>query len=65
MGNEDSPYSAEEIVEQRGIISSQLSKDGISNESLGNDHIGIEILSVKPEELYEACLLYTSDAADE
>ena len=54
MGNEDSPNSAEEIVEQRGIVSNQLSKDGISNESLGNDHIGVEILSVKPGELYEA-----------
>ena len=57
MGNENSVNSAEEIVEQRGIISNQLSKDGILNESLGNDHIGVEILSVKPEELYEA--IYT------
>ena len=54
MGNEDSPDSTEEIVEQKGIVSSQLSKDGISNESLGSDHIGVEILSVKPGELYEA-----------
>ena len=54
MENENSNNSAEEIVEQVGIVSSQLSKDGISNESLGNDHIGVEILSVKPGELYEA-----------
>ena len=57
MGNENSPNSAENIVEKRGIVSNQLSKDGILNESLGNDHIGVEILSVKPEELYEA--IYT------
>ena len=54
MGNENSPNTAEEIVEQRGIVSKQLSKDGILNESLGNDHIGVEILSVKPGELLEA-----------
>ena len=54
MEKENSPNSAEEIVEQRGIVSNQLSKDGILNESLGNDHIGVEILSVKPGELYEA-----------
>ena len=57
MEKENSPNSEEEIVEQRGIVSNQLSKDGILNESLGNDHIGIEILSVKPEKLYEA--IYT------
>ena len=54
MENENSPNSAEDIVEKRGIVSNQLSKDGIANQSLGNDHIGIELLSVKPEKLYEA-----------
>ena len=54
MGNENSPNSSEEIVEQRGIVSNQLFKDGILNESLGNDHIGVEILSVNPGELLEA-----------
>ena len=54
MENNISPESSEEIVEQRGIVSNQLSEDGINNESLGNDHIGVEILSVKPEKLYEA-----------
>ena len=48
MEKENSPNSAEEIVELKGIVSNQLTKDGISNESLGNDHIGVEILSVKP-----------------
>ena len=54
MENEKSTKSAEEIVERTGIISNQLSKDGILNESLGNDHIGIEMISVQPEKLYEA-----------
>ena len=48
MENNISPESSEKIVEQRGIVSNQLSEDGIANESLGNDHIGVEILSVKP-----------------
>ena len=50
MENNSSPESSEKIIKQNGIISNQLSEDGITNESLGNDHI---------------CLLYTSDAADE
>ena len=54
MGNNSTPESSEEIVKQNGIVSNQLSEDGITNESLGNDHIGVEILSVKPEKLYEA-----------
>ena len=45
MEKENLPNSSDEIVEQRGIVSNQLFKDGILNESLGNDHI---------------CLLYTS-----
>ena len=54
MEKKNSPESSEEIVEQKGLVSNQLSNDGITNESLGNDHIGVEILSVKPEKLYEA-----------
>ena len=54
MENNSSPESSEKIVKQNGIVSNQLSEDGITNESLGNDHIGVEILSVKPEKLYEA-----------
>ena len=54
MEKENLPKSTEEIVEQKGVVSNQLSEDGITNESLGNDHIGVEILSVKPENLYEA-----------
>ena len=54
MENNSSPESSENIVKRNGIVSNQLSEDGITNESLGNDHIGVEILSVKPEKLYEA-----------
>ena len=54
MESKNSTEPSEEIVEQRGIVSNQLSEDGITNESLGKDHIGVEILSVKPEKLYEA-----------
>ena len=53
MEKENLPNSSEELIQQRGIISNQLLKDGITNESLGNDHLGIEILSVNPEKLYE------------
>ena len=53
MENENLPKSPEEIVEQRGPVSCQLFNDGINNQSLGNDHIGVEILSVKPENLYQ------------
>jgi len=54
MTNEIPSKPSEEIVEQRGKVSNQLSKDGIPNECLGNDHIGIEIVSVKSGNLYEA-----------
>ena len=54
MGNDNLPNSSDEIVEQRGRVSNQLYKEGISNESLGQDHIGVELISVKPEKLYEA-----------
>jgi len=46
--------SNEELVEQRGFISKWLFNENIDNESLGEDHIGIEVLSVKPETLYTA-----------
>jgi len=54
MENENLNKSSEEIVEQRGKVSSLLSKEGIPNESLGDDHLGVEILAVKPGELYQA-----------
>ena len=43
-----------ELVDKRGIISKALSDYNIENESLGEDHIGIENISVEPQNLYEA-----------
>ena len=59
--------SLDSSIEKEGFISQSLSKDGIPNRSLPDDHIGIENISVEPGKLYEAvsalrnyCLLYTS-----
>ena len=41
--------SEDELVDQRGEISKQLSNENIDNQSLGVDHIGIEIISVEPK----------------
>ena len=41
-------------IDQKTLISQKLEKDGIPNESLGTDHINVEIISVKPSNLYEA-----------
>ena len=43
----------EELVDQRGPISKKLKDDNFDNESLGEDHIGVEILSVEPDNLYK------------
>ena len=40
-------------LKKKCFISDQLTKDGLPNESLGNDHIGIEIISVLPKNLYK------------
>ena len=42
----------EEIVDQRGLISKKLIDENIDNDSMGEDHLGVEILSVKPSNLY-------------
>ena len=52
--------NSDSSIEKKGIISEQLCKDGINNEFLGCDHIGIEIISVKPANLYEAISLLKS-----
>ena len=44
----------DELVDQRGFISKKLINENINNDSLGTDHIGIEILSVAPDNLYKA-----------
>ena len=53
MDKDNQLNSSDSAIENKGFISAQLMKDGITNESLGVDHIGIEIISVKPENLYE------------
>ena len=54
MENNIAPTSNEEITDKRGIISKKLISEGIQNESLDNDHLGIEIISVEPSSLYAA-----------
>ena len=49
--------SSDTSIEKEGSISQNLSKDGILNKSLDNDHIGIENISVEPGKLYEAVLV--------
>ncbi len=41
-------------IEKKGLISQKLNEDGILNESLGSDHLGVEIISLEPSNLYEA-----------
>ena len=60
MGKDGTATSSDTSIEKEGFISQSLSKDGIPNQSLSDDHIGIENISVEPDKLYEACLLYTS-----
>ena len=43
----------EELVDQRGFISKKLINENIDNESLGTDHVGVEILAVEPDNLYK------------
>ena len=49
----DNIEQKEELVDQRGLISKKLIKENIDNDSLGTDHIGVEILAVEPDNLYE------------
>ena len=46
--------SSDISVEKEGVISQSLFKVGIPNQSLPDDHIGIENISVEPNKLYEA-----------
>ena len=54
MEQENIPNSNEASIEKKGIISQKLFQDGIPNDSLDSDHLGIEIISVEPGNLYEA-----------
>ena len=64
MEKEGLAKSSDTSIKKEGFISQSLSTDGIPNQSLPDDHIGIENISVEPSKLYH-CLLYTSDAADD
>ena len=54
MEKDDLIKSSDSLTESEGLISKNLSKDGILNQSLPHDHIGIENISVEPSELYKA-----------
>ena len=44
--------SKDELLDQRGEVSKMLSSENFNNESLGEDHIGVEIIGVEPKNLY-------------
>ena len=46
--------SSDTSVEKEGFISKSLSNDGLPNQPLSDDHIGIENISVEPSKLYKA-----------
>ena len=54
MEKESFEESSETSIKKEGLISKNLSNDDIPNQSLDSDHIGIEIISVEPRNLYEA-----------
>ena len=43
----------DELLDKRGEVSKKLSSENFNHESLGEDHIGIEIISVEPKDLYK------------
>ena len=54
MEKENQINSPDGQLEKTGVISEKLKKDGITNETLGSDHIGVEIIAVQPNNLYKA-----------
>jgi len=48
--------SSDNKIEKEGFVSKSLSSDGVPNQPLPYDHIGIENISVEPSKLYEAVL---------
>ena len=57
MENENLSDPSEKTIEKKETISEKLANEGVPNESLGSDHIGIEVISVAPINLYEAVTL--------
>ncbi len=54
MEKDNLSKTSDSLSEKEGILSQRLLKDGIQNESMGCDHLGIEIISVEPGHLYKA-----------
>ena len=54
MEKDKSSQDSDTSIEKKDVISQQLIQDGIPNESLKSDHLGIEIVSVEPSHLYDA-----------
>ena len=54
MEKENLPKSSDTSIEKKGIISQKLSEDGIPNDSMPSDHLGIEIVSLEPNNLFKA-----------
>ena len=54
MEKNNPSQSSDSSIEKKGVISQQLIQDGIPNESLKSDHLGIEIVAVEPLQLYKA-----------
>ena len=56
MDKEDLAKLPNTSIEKEGPVSQNLSKDGIPNQPLANDQLGIENISVEPSKLNEAVL---------
>ena len=56
MDKQDLAKSPNNSIENEGPISQNFSRDGIPNQPLATDHIGIENISVEPSKLYEAVI---------
>ena len=54
MEKDKPSQNSDSSIEKKDVISQQLFQDGIPNESLKSDNLGIEIVSVEPSHLYEA-----------
>ena len=60
MEKDNLSNSSESSIEKKGVISNKLSQDGIQNDSLGTDHLGIEIIALEPKNLYEGVSILKS-----
>ena len=56
MDKEDLAKLSNTSIQKEGPVSKNLTKDGIPNQPLANDQLGIENISVEPSKLNEAVL---------